>query len=189
MSTERAPAARNSAPDPAPPLRTVRTSQRYAAEPLRVWQELLYYEQIDVPPPLLLRLLLPRALRTVGRKSNVGDEAVCEYDGGHLRKRVTEVVQGERYRFEVVEQDLPLGPTRLQGGCYDIRPLPGGGSELTLETRYLSGRRPASLWSPVEASVCHAFHRHILAAMGRAIAGPQRAEASHQSGDRGAQTG
>jgi hypothetical protein len=44
-----------------------------------------------------------------------------------------------------------------------------GTTVVTASTRYTSARRPRWLWQPVEATVCHAFHRHILRAIRRAV--------------------
>jgi len=148
---------------------TVVTATLCHASPEAVWRGIMYYEQIPDRPPLLLRLLLPVPIRTVGEKSTVGDEALCEYVGGHLRKRVTEVEPARFYRFAVVEQALGVHGTRLMGGTYRIETRDDGRTELALETRYTGGRRPRWLWKPIEAAVCHAFHRHILRAMVRAI--------------------
>ena len=146
----------------------VTTRMTFAAPPGRAWEALLFYEQIDERPPLHLRLLLPVPVRTEGRKSAVGDEARCIYEGGHLVKRVTAVEPGRRYAFAVVEQALAVGGgIRLAGGEYALRALAGGGTEVETATRYTSPRRPRWLWRRVEAFVCHAFHRHILRAMRR----------------------
>jgi len=144
------------------------TRMAFAAPPEKTWSAITFYEQIEARPPLHLRLLLPVPIRTVGRKSHVGDEARCLYEGGHLVKRVTEIDRGRRYGFEVVEQDLAIGRgMRLSGGEYTLRALPGGGTEVTTVTRYVSPRLPRWLWKPIETVVCHMFHRHILRAMRR----------------------
>ncbi len=106
-------------------------------------------------------------IRTIGPKSEVGDEALCLYVGGELVKRVTRVVRGETYGFVVAEQRLAFGGITLAGGEYMLRALPGGGTEVAIATRYTSRRWPRWLWRPLEAAVCHAFHRHILRAMRR----------------------
>ena len=152
-----------------PSERCVNTTVRVSAPPEKVWSGLLYYEQIDERPPLLLRLLLPVPVSTQGRKSEVGDEVHCEYANGYLRKRIAEIEPGRLSRFIVIEQALDVGSTQLLGGAYTIRPLEGGGTELSLKTRYLSHRRPRWLWKPIEAAVCHVFHRHILGAMRRRV--------------------
>jgi hypothetical protein len=74
----------------------------FAASPDRAWNGLMFYEEIALRPPLHLRLLLPVPVRTDGRKSHVGDEARCLYEGGHLLKRVTRIDHGRSYEFGVV---------------------------------------------------------------------------------------
>lgn len=128
----------------------------------------MFYEQIDERPPLHLRLLLPVPIRTEGRKSEVGDEARCVYVGGHLTKRVTRVERAAVYGFEVIEQQLSVGGgMRLVRGAYSLREQPDGSTQVELSTVYVSTRRPRWLWKPIEAFVCHMFHRHILHAMRR----------------------
>jgi hypothetical protein len=140
----------------------------FGVPPEQAWDALLFYEQIDRRPPLHLRLLLPVPIRTEGRKSEVGDRALCLYEGGHLVKRVTHVERARRYEFEVVEQSVAIGGgLRLSGGAYALRELPRGRTEVAVDTRYASPRRPRWLWRPLEAFVCHMFHRHILRAMRR----------------------
>jgi hypothetical protein len=149
---------------------TVVTRVEFDAPPARVWEALMFYEQVEERPPLLLRLLLPVPVRTEGRKSEVGDEARCIYEGGHLVKRVTKVERGRHYGFDVVVQALAVGGgLSLRGGWYALREAPGGRTEVETGTRYVGARRPRWLFRPLEALVCHAFHRHILGAMRRAV--------------------
>lgn len=151
---------------------TVVTSRVVAASPAHAWDGLMFYEQIAERPPLHLRLLLPVPIRTVGEKSQVGDEARCLYDRGYLIKRVSQVDVGRRYAFDVVEQALVIGRgMTLSGGEYALRELAPGRVEIRVTTRYASPRRPRWLWRPLEHAVCHSFHRHILRAMQRAIEG------------------
>jgi hypothetical protein len=152
------------------PSTSIVTRMEFAATPARVWDGLMFYEQIDESPPLLLRLLLPRPIRTEGSKSAVDDEAICLYEGGHLVKRVTHVDACRHYRFKIVEQNLAVGAgLLLSGGCYALQQLPGGRTEVAVTTRYVSRKRPRWMWKPIEAIVCHLFHRHLLSAMRRKI--------------------
>ena len=145
---------------------SVVTRATFTASPQKVWKALMFYEQIDQRPPLLLRLLLPIPLRAEGRKSQVGDEVKCHYLSGHLLKRVTGVTPGRSCEFEVVEQDLKLaGGVTLLGGSYALRPLADGRTEVALMTCYVSPHRPRWLCRRIEAVVCHYFHCHILNAM------------------------
>ena len=152
------------------PPTSVVTRMKFATAPDQVWRVLMFYEQIEEAPPLLLRLLLPTPIGTDGSKSAVGDEAMCRYESGHLLKRVTQIDPCRFYGFEVVEQKLALGDgLLLAGGCYTLRELPSRGTEVAVTTRYVSRKRPRWLWKPIEAAVCHLFHRHLLVAMRRKI--------------------
>jgi len=144
------------------------TQMRIAVSPIEAWRRLLFFEDVADRPPLPLRMLLPTPIRTEGRKTEVGDEARCLYTGGYLRKRVTRIDEGRLYGFEIIEQALDVGRgIRLLGGRYELRGLPDGATVLALETRYESPRRPWWIWGPIEAAVCHLFHRHLLAAIRR----------------------
>jgi hypothetical protein len=158
---------------PAAEAVSVVTGVRFSAPPEQVWVGLMFYEQITRRPPLHLRLLLPVPVRAEGRQSAVGDVTRCVYREGHLLKRVTEIVPWRLCRFEVLEQELPIaGEIRLASGSYTLHELADRSTRVELETRYVSLRYPRWLWGPIEIAVCHAFHRHILGAMRRAVESP-----------------
>ena len=146
------------------------TRMNFAASPAQVWKGLLFYEEIGGRPPTHLRLLLPVPIRTEGKVSQVGGEAMCLYEGGHLLKRVTRIDPGHFYEFEVAEQALSVGGgMRLSGGRYTLREFADGLTEVAVETRYLSTRWPRWFWRPLEKLVCHWFHRYLLRSMRLAI--------------------
>lgn len=156
----------------APIPEVVVTRRAFAASPQKTWEGLIFFEQIDRRPPFLLRRLLPLPLRMEGRKSEVGDEASCIYEGGYLVKGVTGSEPTRRYEFAISEQTLEIGGgIRLLGGSYVLHELPGGRTEVALTTRFFSPRRPRWLWKRIEAAVCHRFHSFILSAMGERIEG------------------
>ena len=149
---------------------SILTRMAFAAPPERVWNGLMFYEQIDERPPLHLRLLLPVPIGTEKADPIVGAVVRCSYEGGHLLKRITELNPKRHYGFDVVEQTVAIGGgLSLSGGGYTLRELPGGHTEVAVTTRYVGGRRPSWFWKPVEAAVCHLFHRHLLAAMRRNV--------------------
>ena len=152
----------------AAPSLGVITRMIFEASPSQAWKSLMFYEEIGKPPPFYLRLLLPVPIGTEGKTSKIGNEAKCLYEGGYLLKRTTNIQTDQLYEFEVIEQNLVVGGgMRLSGGRYSLRALPGDRTEVSVETRYLSNRRPRWLWRPLEAMVCHWFHRYLLASMRR----------------------
>ena len=143
----------------------VTTTAWLSATPERVWERLLFFEQIPGPPPFPLSWLLPLPVRVEGRRSQVDDEARCLYVEGHLVKRITAAIPNRLYAFDVIEQELTIGPgIRLEGGSYRLAETMGGTS-VVLETRYCPRAPWRFLWRPLEAAVGHAFHRHLIAAL------------------------
>jgi hypothetical protein len=149
---------------------TVVTRMIFNAPPAKVWDGLVFYEELGSRPPWHLRLLLPVPIGTEGKVSAVGDEATCLYEGGHLLKRITKIHRGDLYEFEVAEQTLSVGGgMRLSGGRYSLRGQPDGRTEVSVETRYLSRKWPRWFWRPLEKMVCHLFHRYLLGSMRRQV--------------------
>jgi len=149
---------------------SILTRMTFAASPPQVWTGLVFYEELGTRPPWHLRLLLRVPIQTEGKVSEVGGEAMCLYEDGHLLKRVTRIERGHLYEFEVVEQALSVGGgMRLSGGRYALHELADGLTEVAVETRYSSTRWPRWFWNPLEQMLCHWFHRYLLGSMRRAI--------------------
>jgi Polyketide cyclase / dehydrase and lipid transport len=147
----------------------VATSAHFNESPEAVWQRILLYEEVPVPPPFLLRVLLPHPVRTEGDKTRVGAAVQCRYYGGNLVKRITVVAPPRLIQFEVTEQRLGIeGCITVLGGSYEIRPV-GDGTEIVLITNYRGHLRPRSLWRPLEGFLARQLHRHILAGMRAAV--------------------
>jgi hypothetical protein len=154
---------------------TVVTAMNIRAAAAQVWESLVFYEGIKEAPPLYLRLLLPRPIRTEGAKAAVGDQALCLYEGGNLVKRVTLIDSNRRYEFTVVEQNLSVGRgVRLSGGAYSLHEAARGHTRLLITTRYTSLNRPRWLLRPIEDAVCHLFHRHLLKSIRNQAEGRRR---------------
>jgi hypothetical protein len=173
----------NSAEAETPQLASVVTGMRVFAPPENAWDALMFYEEVPRCPPFYMRLLLPAPLRVEGPKSAVDDESRCVYREGYLVKRVTRVDRGRRYSFRVVEQKLAIGGgmVRLVGGSFVVRGLPDGQARVELETCFHSSRRPGWLWRPIEAAVCHAFHRHLLRAIRAEVTRRAAPPAAHEA--------
>jgi hypothetical protein len=132
----------------------------------RAWDALRFYEEIPARPSTLLRLLLPTPVRSEGQKAQPGALIRCMYDGGDLVKRITVADRPHLLRFEVVEQHLGIENCFSLGeGSYEIRER-GTGSEVRLTTAYRGHLRPRFLWRPLERTLAHAVHRHILRGLG-----------------------
>ena len=145
------------------PTHSVLTKHIFNFPPEDVWKELLFYENLKKKQPILLRLLLPVPIGIEGSVEHTGDEALCLYQGGHLRKRLTQVVENELYQFEITEQNLSIkSGIQLSGGYYRLQNLPNQKTEVTAVTRYQSVAGPGWFWTPVEKMVCHWFHRYLL---------------------------
>lgn len=144
---------------------SVTTCQDFFGPADTVWDALMFYEEIVEPRPFLLHRFLPSPIGTQGCKSQVGSDVKCRYVGGHLLKRVTRIVRGHHYAFEVVEQNLALVGIRLRGGDYTLRMISKDRTQVALATHYESPNCPRWLFGRVEAVICHSFHRYILSAM------------------------
>ncbi len=139
------------------------------ARPERIWNRLLFYEDVPGPPPILLRALLPHPVRTEGIKNRVGSSVHCVYRGGDLVKRITRVEPEHLLQFEVIEQRLGIESCILTlDGSYEIHAC-GSATEVTVITNYQAYLRPRSLWRPLEAFLVRQLHRHILRAVRLAV--------------------
>jgi hypothetical protein len=144
---------------------SVTSCQDFFAAADAVWDALMFYEEIAEDRPFLLRRFLPIPIGTQGCKSTVGGDVKCRYEGGHLVKRVTRIIRGHNYAFEIVEQNLVLGGIRLLGGDYTLRIVSEDCTRVALATHYASPNYPRWLFGRLEAAVCHSFHHYILSAM------------------------
>ena len=159
------------------------TALHLEATPEVVWQSILFYEEVPRRPLWFLRVFLPRPIRTDGEKMRVGAIVRCSYDGGHLLKRITAVEPARLVRFDVLEQRLGVEScVSMVWGSYEIRALRGG-SEVVLTTHYCSRLRPRRLWRPLEHSLAHRLHRHILDGIRASLAGAQPSPAELGRGE------
>lgn len=148
----------------------VATTARFDAPPDAVWRGMRFYEDVPGTPPWILRVFVPRPVRTEGSKSVAGSLVQCTYEGGDLVKRITEVDAPNRVAFEVLEQRLGIeAAITMVGGSYELRAV-AGGTEVVLTTRYHGHVRPRWLARPFERHLAHRLHRHILEGMRPVVA-------------------
>ncbi len=135
-----------------------------------VWRKIRFYEEIPGRPPLALRALTPRPLRTEGGKTREGAFIVCTYVTGSLVKRITTIERERLIGFDVIEQHLGIESCVVaQSGAYRLRRR-GDGADIELTTHYLTYLHPRWMWRPLERKVVHLLHRYILNGMLKAIA-------------------
>lgn len=146
-------------------LASVTTYQDFCTQRDALWDALMFYEDVPRTRPFLLRRLLPTPVGSEGCKSEIGGEVTCHYLDGHLVKRVTQIVRGHNFAFEIIEQNLALKGIRLLGGEYTLSTLPENRTRIALTTRYSSPNSPRWLFRYVEVAICHSFHHYILAGM------------------------
>lgn len=144
------------------PVETVATIRVLPLDVAAAWGAMRFYEDVDGPRPLALRMGLPRPLRTVGVPRRVGAKTQCIYEGGYLVKRTTELVPERRLAFEVLEQvNVEDRSIRLRDGAFDLVPLTGETTEVTMTTRYVPLLAPRWYWRPLEAWVVHSLHEYV----------------------------
>jgi hypothetical protein len=149
-------------------LGEVSTAMTFHATPQQAWDGIVFYEQVEHPPPWLLTLALPRPVRTEGSKAAVGDVQRCVYERGHLVKRITRCEDRRELAFEVLEQHLHFERgVRLRDGAFRLEPLGSDGTRVVLTTRYVRRLSPAWLWEPMERKIIHTLHGHVLEGMRR----------------------
>lgn len=145
---------------------TVVTAQVLPMDRLAAWNAIVFYEDVDAPPPLLTRIGLPRPLGTTGVPDEVGARTRCDYTTGQIEKLITELRTGELLAFEVTRQEgVEDHSVELLSGSFTFEDAPEGGTLVTLRTTYrplLDGR---FAWRPIERAVCRDLHLHVLGGM------------------------
>jgi hypothetical protein len=154
-------------------LATVRTELRVDATMDQAFRAIMFYEQVEHDPPWLLKLALPKPIRSEGSKAAAGNLVSCYYDRGYLVKRISERVENRRLAFEVVEQHLHFErDITLLDGSFAVESLDGtqrGDTRIVVSTRYRRRLYPRWLWEPMERTIVHTLHGHVLEGMRRKI--------------------
>jgi hypothetical protein len=148
---------------PTTDIQSIVTHRTLAASAERVWESLRFYEDIDRPPPFLLRLLLPRPEPKLTSATVEGEATTLSYVGGHYARRITRFERPSRYEFEVIDQKLASDRgVMLLSGAFTLHASTPTETDLAISTRYVSRIRPRWLAEPVEAALCRQLHRHLF---------------------------
>ena len=150
------------------PIAEVSTSATFDTTAAAAWDGIMFYEQVEHEPPLLLTLALPRPLRCEGSKAAVGDVARCIYVRGSMVKTITRREEPRLLAFDVSEQHLHFEhDVELIDGSFILQPLGDRQTRVVLTTRYRRLLRPAWLWQPLEREIIHSLHEHVMEGMRR----------------------
>ena len=157
----------------APPIAIVATESVVQASPAQVWDSLMFYEEVDAEPPLLLRIGLPTPIRAEGSMRESGDVKVCIYEKGELVKRITSVTPGRLVAFRVERQEIGFEKSvTLLGGQFEFAPVNcGAATKVRLVTEYQPHLTPRWVWAPIERLSVRTLHQHVLDGLARNTAG------------------
>lgn len=148
-----------------------------SAPPLAVWNVLTSEDPIASPPGLVGRAGLAYPIRGHILGSGIGAERLGYFSTGIARERITEWAPGRRLAFRVVTQPPAMeemSPYRrvhaphLHGyfdtaeTCFELRPLPGGGTRLTLRASHVLRIDPVLYWEPIARWALRENTRHVL---------------------------
>ena len=150
------------------PNETIETSMIIPASVANAWDGVMFFEEVQHQPPLLLRLLLPRPLYTSGGTQYVGDIKYCVYSKGRLVKKITRRQEGRLLAFDVIEQvNIETKSVRLTAGEFRFQSLGPTETRVTLATEYQPLLGPRFAWRWAESWATHTLHRHVLEGMKR----------------------
>ncbi len=145
------------------PVVQQRTTQVIDAPPAQIWRSIRFYDRMTHAQPWLMRINAPQPVQTTGAMNAPGDEQLCLYERGFVRKRLTAVDPERRLAFDVTQQQLHFEhDVRLVGGSFDLEPASGGRTRVTLTTAYEPLCRPRFCWAPIERWVVGSLHAYLL---------------------------
>ena len=129
----------------------------------RVWESLVFYEEVTHPPPWILEVGLARPLRTQGQARSVGDVKRCIYNKGPITKRLTAVEPGRRLAFEVIEQQIGYErDVRLVGGAFELEDAGAGKTRVRLVSEYEPKLGPRVAWRWGERIAFGTLHGYVI---------------------------
>jgi hypothetical protein len=151
---------------PLQPIESVRTSVLIEMKPDDAFSRITFYEDASGSPPRLLKIALPRPIKTLGVAKRPGDRVRCVYDTGYIDKEITTVAPGRLYEFKVINQvGVENHAVALLDGSFRFAPEGPRMTNVTLTTRYRPKLSARIAWRPFERAVIRTLHEHVLDAM------------------------
>ena len=161
----------------ASPVREVHSAIHIAADPERVWQHVVSFEEIRTPPPWYFRVGLAYPIRARIAGSGVGAVRHCEFTTGAFVEPITAWDAPRRLAFDVIAQPAPLqewspyrtvyaphlkGFFRTTRGEFRLIALPDGRTRLEGRTWYTLRMQPQGYWTIVADTIVHQIHVRVL---------------------------
>ena len=144
------------------PISSVSTTRVINASAEDTWESLVFYEDVDIPPPLLARLGLPRPIQTQGSMQSIGDVMHCTYQTGRISKLITDVQDQRVLHFQVVHQSIGIEQhVTLLSGSFELIPNGPDSTMLVLTTTYEPHLQPRQVWTHVETATIRDVHDHV----------------------------
>lgn len=168
--------AAESAHEPEPDVREVRTEIIIAAPPAHVWEHVVSFPPLDEPDELLFRMGIAYPQRAEILGKGIGAVRHCVFSTGIFVEPIEVWDEPSLLRFRVAEQPepmeewspYPIHPAHLDHylqsikGQFVLEPLPGGRTRLLGTTWYTNRMWPAAYWSLWSDYIIHRIHLRVL---------------------------
>lgn len=160
-----------------PPLLQVTSSVEVNAEPARVWDHVVTFNELPPPTETLFALGIAYPIRAEIKGSGVGAVRHCVFSTGPFVEPIQVWDKPRLLRFSVTQNPAPMQewtpyrsvhPPHLDGflvsrqGQFLLTPLPGGRTRLEGTTWYQHNMWPASYWQLWSDYIIHTIHLRVL---------------------------
>jgi hypothetical protein len=162
-----------------PPSVTMTTQDTIdiSAPPAEVWRALTSSSDIGPGPGLVFRAGLAYPIRGRILSEGVGAERLGQFSTGTARERITDWVPGRKLAFAVLTQPPAMaefspfdevhaphvrGYFETKSTSFELRPLPGGRTELVASGSHVLRLDPVLYWEPMARWTIHQNTRRVL---------------------------
>jgi hypothetical protein len=151
----------------------VRTEQVFDYTPEQVYDAIKSVDTLDAEKTFLMNFDLPVPTKCVLEKEEIGGIRTCYFDGGNLSRceygggtiteRITEIDRGKILRMDVVDYNL-VGRDWLgfKEAIYHFEKVEGNKCRMTRVTTYTSVLTPRFYWQPLEKLGIEQEHEFVF---------------------------
>lgn len=163
--------------DDSQPLYEVETAVIIDASPMKVWDEVIGFSEMEPPAEWVQRTGIAYPIRARLDGTGVGAVRHCEFSTGAFVEPITAWEPGKRLAFDVRSQPVPMrewspyhavhpphidGYLRSKRGEFRFVELADGRTRLEGSTWYEIDISPRSYWSIISDSLIHRIHLRVL---------------------------